>query len=258
MGVFKMGSKSTKKVPSEVRRVSPAQRERWREEMDRGAPATAIADREGYNKRTVRFHVAKARRAGVASSARAELLRDALRGHQEDLIAIAKSLVEHFRRGVPPGPVKSPDGLPGSALADHLGRRPSGRTLRRWLSLADEYPSLRTGLGQRTELDSMVVALVAKGVSDSSLPQQVLRLAEGGSLESLPKVASGGPEADELNAERDVILGAVQRWDEFIDAKNCCDEARVLAHQLVDRLDELRLRRYLTGSCRYCPDAEGD
>jgi hypothetical protein len=226
--------------------------------MDRGAPATAIAERDHYDARTVRLHVARTRRAGGASSARGELLRDAMRGHQDELSALAKVLTQHLRHGYPPAPISSPDGLPASALADHLGRTLSGKTLRRWCELADEYPSLRTALIERTERDSMVVALVAKGVSDSSLPQQVLALVEGKSLDSLSKVASGVPEADALNAERDVILGASQGWDEFTNARNCCDDARGLTGGLVDRLDVLRLRHYITGSCRYCPDAEGD
>jgi hypothetical protein len=189
---------------------------------------------------------------------RDDFLRDALRRHQDDLIALAKALAQLFRRDLPPGPVKSPDGLPALALADHLGMTRSGKTLRRWCELADEYPSLRTRVVERTERDSMVVALVAKGVSDSSLPQQVLALVEGRSLDSLAKVASGGPEADALNAERDVILGASQGWDEFTNAKTCCEEARGLTGGLVDRLEVLRLRHYITGSCQYCPDAEGD
>ena len=118
--------------------------------MDRGAPATAIAEREHYDPRTVRDHVARARRAGGASSAREELLRDALRGHQADLSALSEVLVQHFRQGFAPYPVYSPARLPASALADHLGRTPFGKSLRRWIALADRYTGLRTALVERT------------------------------------------------------------------------------------------------------------
>lgn len=225
--------------------------------MDRGAPATLIATREGCDPRTVRDHVARARRAGGASSAREELLRDALREHQADLIALAEVLVQHFRQGSAPNPAYSPDGLPASALADHLGRTPLGKSLRRWIALAERYPGLRTGLVERTARDSFVVALVSKGVSTATLPNQVLWLAQGKSLDSLEKVAFGVQEADALNAERDQILSTSKGWDEFKSAKRCFDEAGELARELVDRLDVTRLRRYVAGSCRYCPDAEG-
>jgi hypothetical protein len=248
----------TQKSTKTVQRVSPAQARRWYEEMERGTPATKIATRDDYDPRTVRKHVHRVRRAGGTSSAREEVLRDALRGHQNDLTGLANLLALHFRKGLGPSPINSPDGLPAWALADHLRKTPAGRTLRRWLELAEEYRSLRNRLVERTERDPMVVALVAKGVSDSALPHQVVGLAEGKSLDSLAKVASGGAEAAGLNAEKDVILGASQRWHDFTNAKNCCDEARNLGRQLVDRMDELRLRRYITGSCRYCPDAEGD
>ena len=76
-------------------------------------------------------------------------------------------------------------------------------------------------------------------------------------MESLEKVASGVQEADALNAERDHILITSKRWDEFKTAKHCFDEAGELARQLVDRLDVTKFRRYITGSCRYCPDADG-
>jgi hypothetical protein len=252
-----MSPKSLQKSTLGVQRVSPAQAKRWREEMDRGAPATLIATREGCDARTVRVHVDRARRAGGASSAREELLRDALRGHQADLSALAEALVKNFRQGFAPNPAYSPVGLPASALADHLGRTPFGKSLRRWIALADRYPGLRTELVERTARDSLVVAFVSKGVSASSLTNQVLLLAQGKSLDSLEKVAFGVQEADAVNAERDQILGTSKSWDEFKSAKHCFDEAGELARELVDRLDVTRLRRYITGSCRYCPDAEG-
>lgn len=258
MVVFRMKPKTSQKTTFGVHRVSPAQAKRWREEMDHGIPATEIAEREHCDPRTVLKHVARARRARGSSSAREELLRDALRAHQDDLAAVAKSLALQFRRGFPPNPVNSPDGLPTSALAEHLGKTPSGKALGRWSALADQYPILEKELLRRTEQDSKIAALVARGVSQFSLPQQVVRLAEGMPLDSMSNVASGGSDADALNAERTVILRGSEEWAEFKNVRNCLDEAGVLARGLVDRLDVLRLRRYITGSCRYCPDAEGD
>lgn len=151
MVVFKMKPKTSQKTAFGVHRVSPAQAKRWREEMDHGIPATEIAEREDCDPRTVLKHVARARRARGSSSAREELLRDALRAHQDDLAAVAKSLAMQFRRGFPPNPASSPDGLPTSALAEHLGKTPSGKALGRWSALADQYPILEKELLRRTK-----------------------------------------------------------------------------------------------------------
>jgi|ERR1019366_4066984 hypothetical protein len=240
------------------RRVSPTQARRWRAEMDRGTTAASIAVRDGYDARTILKHVRRVRRAGRAATTRDQLLLEAQRRHQEHLAAIAGALVQRARVGQPPGTVRSPDGLPGSALADHLGKTPTGKLLRRLLTVGDDYPPLEQALRRRAEGEEWVALLVTKGVSRTVLVNQVVLLAEGQSADSMSPVASGVPNADALNAERDAILRAAQRWDEFKKARLCCDEARDIGRQLLDQLDVLRHRGYIAGSCQYCADAEGD
>jgi hypothetical protein len=157
-----------------------------------------------------------------------------------------------------PGRVYSPDGLPASALADHLGRTPSGKTLRGWLALVADYAELRVALTERLEGDEGLAAFAAKGSYQRTLAGQIVSVAEGQPESSMSRVASGVPTADALNAEWAVLRRSLMGWDEFKKAQDCCDRARQLGRQLVDRLDVLRLRRYIPGSCRYCPDAEGE
>jgi hypothetical protein len=242
----------------EVRRVSEAQARRWRAEMDGGATASAIATREGYDARTVRVHVKRLRRVEGTASQRADLLRNALVAHQDDLTELAKALAHHFRRGIPPSEVTSPHGLPASALADHLGRTPSGKALRGWLALVADYAELRVALTVRLKGDERLAAFAAKGFSQESLTGRIVSLAEGEPETSGSRVASGVPTADALNAEWTVLRRSLMGWDEFKNAQDCCEQARQLGGGLVDRLDVLRLRRYIPGSCRYCPDAEGE
>jgi hypothetical protein len=242
----------------EARRVSEAEARRWRVEMDGGATASAIATREGYDARTVRVHVKRVRRAEGTSSQRADLLRNALVAHQDDLTELAKVLADHFRQGTRPSAVRSPQGLPASALADHLGRTPSGKALRDWMALVADYAELRVPLTERLEGDEGLAAFAAKGFSQRTLAGQIVSVAEGQPESSMSRVASGVPTADALNAEWAVLRRSLMGWDEFKKAQDCCDRARQLGRQLVDRLDVLRLRRYIPGSCRYCPDAEGE
>ncbi|HUY08375.1 MAG TPA: hypothetical protein VMW80_02860 [Candidatus Dormibacteraeota bacterium] len=240
---------------TEIRRVSPVLAEKWRKEMDSGALAVRIAEREGLDPRTVRIHVARARRARGTEGARGDLLRDALRRHQEDLTALAAALAHAAT--APPVGLRVADGLPAAALADHLGRSPAGKALRRWLGLADTYPDIRQALWDRAAAEPVVAELRARGVGQDTSATDVCQLADGVPLEALRPVAFRVPDADAIVAQEQALLRACQTWPEFTAVAACVSEARAIGQGLSDALEVIRLRRYISGSCRYCPDAEG-
>lgn len=245
--------------------------------MDRGTTATAIAAREDIDPRTVRLHVGRARRTQAVRAARDDILRSAVEAHQADLAEVAAGLARNLRQPVaPPVVPSSTEGLPPMALADHLGRSPTGKALRRWLTLSDGLPALRGALADRVAADPAAAVFVAHGGSLGGLQSAAVAVVEGTDLDALPvsvhgsvlgrgpfgvgEVAVEAPDArklrDALVAEHRQLLKMAQGWPEAAALHAAIAEARALAAKLGDALDVLRLRRFVTGSCRYCPDSE--
>ena len=266
-----------KKTRSDRRRVAPTEAKKWLAEREAGASVMAIADRENLDPRTIRFHVARARQVQATGSARADLLRAALEAHQRDLAALTAALARRLAAPGPPTAAQSRSGLPPTALADHLGRSPTGRALQRWLALAAGYPALRQALQDRLAADPRVAAFDAGGGSLPGLQAAAVALAEGTDLDALPVSVHGSVlwrgafgvgevavEAadtrklrDALVAEHRQLLDMAAGWPEAAALGASLAEARRLGGPLRDTLDVLRLRRYISGSCRYCPNAEG-
>ena len=238
---------------STIKRVSPVLAEKWRTEVDAEISVAQIAAREGVQERTIRRHVARARTAQGTTDTRRTLLIDALRRHQEDLTTLASALSRAVT--APPARVRVSDALPAAALADHLGRIPAGKALRRWLALADTYPDIRQALWDRAAAEPVVADLRAQGVGQDTSATDVCQLAEGVALGALRPVAFGVPEADYLVVKEREFLLASQVWPEFTAAANCVTDARAIRQGLSDALEVIRLRRYISGSCRYCPDS---
>lgn len=239
--------------------------------MDRGTTATAIAAREDIDPRTVRLHVGRARRTQAVRAARDDILRSAVEAHQADLAEVAAGLARNLRQHVaPPAVPSSTEGLPPMALADHLGRSPTGKALRRWLTLSDGLPALRGALADRVAADPAAAVFVAHGGSLDGLQSAAVAVVEGADLDALEVkaqegVLSRGPfgvgeaptgASDALLADHAQLIEMAQGWPEAAALRAAIAEARALATKLGDALDVLRLRRFVTGSCRYCPDSE--
>ncbi|MHB8312627.1 MAG: hypothetical protein ACYDD0_04925 [Candidatus Dormibacteria bacterium] len=103
----------------------------------------------------------------------------------------------------------------------------------------------------------MVAELRARGVGQDTSATDICQLAEGVALEALRPVAFRVPDADAILAQEQSLLRACQTWPEFTKVVGCVTDARAIGQGLGDALDVIRLRRCISGSCRYCPDAEG-
>jgi hypothetical protein len=269
-------SEVPKQTSSERRHVSQAQARKWRSEMDRGTTATAIASRERLDPRTVRTHVARARRKGATAEARGDLLRDALRAHQADLSKLVAGLARRVAQSEPPTPFRAGEGLPVDAVTDHLGHSPVGKALARWLDYAAEFPTLLPPLLDRVDADPEVAAFTARSGIPDGISVAARAVAAGTDVLGLDVVVEGRivkhgyefpiavfPSYAEASAsgalvtEYDHLLRGMEDWPEMAATSACREGAWKVAQVLRDDLNVLRLRRYILGDCRYCPDMEG-
>ncbi len=81
-------------------RISAAQRRDWLLRHDKGEPQEAIAQKDKVNRRTVREGIEKARLERDFELAQREQLRDALRGHQRDMLGLVERTQQTIQ--VPP------------------------------------------------------------------------------------------------------------------------------------------------------------
>ena len=79
-----------------ISKIAPGQRRNWLELSESGESTEKIAKDAGRDVRTVREHIQKARLERDFEAAQRDQLREALQGHQRDMLA----LLEHLRRAV--------------------------------------------------------------------------------------------------------------------------------------------------------------
>ncbi len=274
-----------KLIPSTLRR-------RWAEQVEGGTQTEAqIAKEAGFDVRTVRSHIARAREELAAERATAAALQSAMTAHYGDLCALANGLAGSLAlppaRLLPAGivlplRVKRPftvgglsstllSGYPHAdrlivALAQHLPRSSLWADIRKWDRIVDVFKRNRDRLSSRLKDVLARAGLDDVGGRDAAL-QHLDSLAAGGAG-ILPltswRVEAGVVWAGALGIARAgrpehvreaflKRLGDAEAWPETRERIDLYRKAGELLDRLRDELETIALRRVVPGSCRYCP-----
>ena len=73
-------------------KISSGERRKWLERSENGDPIIGIAEGSGRDVRSVRAHIEKARLERNFEYAQRDQLRDALQGHQQDMLRLLANL----------------------------------------------------------------------------------------------------------------------------------------------------------------------
>lgn len=264
--------------------VSPEVRREWlRRHEEGGESPPQIAGADGYDARTVRRQIERARQEREAKDVRRTVLSTALNEHYHDLIDWARKLDDTI--SWPPTHVP-PDWLDHPlchALKEHLPRSPIWRVLGAWGELMDIYdplveelekfakakaqsgglqftqgrwePGLAAGFS-RSVVDD--VTRRARGQEGLKYAAEVLhRRQEGNLLE-----VKAGPftlgyirpdEADKFKTLYYKLLDEVAGWEQADQFRRVIEELQRLSRVIRDELAVIIWKRVVPGRCRYCP-----
>ena len=121
--------------------VSPFERRRWLEQLEKGTGVTEIARSAGRDIRVVKRGLVTAQQEAEAAQAHTDLVRNRLELHQDDLLDEIRRL-----RGIvgmwEPRTIKTDDPIKTRlqmALLEHIGRKPLKVLLNDYEQLATEY-----------------------------------------------------------------------------------------------------------------------
>jgi len=260
-------------------------RRQWlRRFEEEGQSPPQIAEADGYDVRTVRSQIQFAREERETREARALVLRKALELHYDDLIAFAVKLDSALLKpSVIPLPER--DDRMCTALREHLPRSPIWKALNRWEHLVTKMWQLedaaktrlheqvgsidsfmfiqnRGDIGLHPDGLSAVVAECLKSTArfpdrrlpderftTESMPEGLVRIAYGAwSCATVP--LSQEQEAKDLVAD---LMNQVGQWPECNSMERVIAELSKLLETLREELATIKLRRIVTGRCRYCP-----
>ncbi len=263
-------------------RIEAQQRLDWLRRSEQGESPPAIAA-DKYDVRTVRKHIALARREREVKEARAVVVRDALERHYKGMVSFAQKLRKSVS-GDQALPADFRDDPYWAALKQHQPQSPLWKLLARWDRILDELKQSEGLFEARLEadlrsdtrlkglpsshLESAVNGIVAallfqasrwgRGEPGLNLGDNFKKTsAEGG----LFKVEYGAFNMDEQTAGgADVIEKAitdyetnVTSWKEYRDLTDLIGQMLAIKKKALDQLTVVIMKGVVPGQCKYCP-----
>ena len=257
--------------------VSPYERRRWLEDLEKGKGITQIAKAAGRDIRVVKRHIEIAQQEREVARARRDFLLSRVEQHQEDLLSEVRRLREVLLQS-PPQRLEPGDPLEQKvhqALKEHTGRLPLRGLLESYCDAAREYEDMRSDIGRQLEekeadLKSHLSAQVAtphwaavllllleKGDPRASRRSYAEYKTEDGcywpcwgefNLTSSPVTAADLASIMQAHRELQSTLEAY-----LPKLRGRRERLRELADLIVEELDVFLLKRLVSGRCRYCP-----
>jgi len=259
--------------------VSPYERRRWLEELEKGKGITEISRAAGRDIRVVKRHIEVALEESQIAQTRRDFLLGRLEQHQEDLLAEVQRLRQLVSQ-YPPRPLEPTDSMQQKvheALKEHARRLLLWGLLEVYHHAVREYQEARDGVSrQLAEKEAkQILGLPQEVATYPWTPRLVETLEQGISLKGpsgrsyAENKESGGifrPSWGELSLTRSTIteaslpavleahkklLSYAERYlPMFQEQRRRLGE---LADQITRELDVFRLKRLVPGRCKYCP-----
>ena len=254
-------------------RVAAGQAAEWLGLVEQGMTLRQIADRAGIKQiRTIDKHVDRAREAAEDAAVRRDVLRAAVEEHQRDLARTAAALREELipRAGVwfEPQSLSAAE-KPLAALLAHTAGSKVPALMRAWEAVVAEYDSCLASIERTVETAARALALDVAGTVTAIMADAVAYGRSGEFPRLLPW--RDQPEADGLWYGAFRILGGELPKLEPASARTLFEKIRAgtledaealrmaqrkalsIGESLSDVLDDVTLRHYVAGSCRWCP-----
>jgi len=258
------------------------QGQEWLQRYESGESLPHIAERDGFDVRTVRKHVESAKQEREAKENRAVVLRNALEEHYRDLCKYADKLSE-LRSGESAAESAREEYI-HAALRQHLPRSPVWGYLKQRDFLKQKIDQLRQEAGVKLQkavesnsrlsagldigetgvVPGIVVALThqieqwAMGHRGRDVENQLFEDKTEGEYVLLRYGFSqmGMVKKERVGLIRDVLRDLeshIKRWEVFKTLEGTYMEQGRVEKNLKDELAVISLRRVVPGRCRYCP-----
>ena len=269
--------------------IDAEKRMEWlRRNEHEGESPPQIAQKDGYDVRTVRKHIDNAKQERESREARASVLRNALEEHYEDLRHYAEFLDSELSS---PGKIKhvEDEEFLMQALRQHVPRSHiwDFRSKRQNLQQQFDGPLLKNTIiriERETQSDLRLTSLIETGLTGvvpgivSALTIQAKEWSKGNPGLNLRDNLSMNPDGQGFTAIRygSIYLGKIddkhakeyfgtilnvmkdlesklKDWEEYREWEQANNEIGLLGWKLKDALAEIRLKRIVPGHCRFCP-----
>ena len=266
--------------PSKQMSVTPEMRRKWLEwHNEDGVSPPKIAEKEGYDIRTVRKQLDTAREEKERRGTRLIVLRDAMQAHYADLCKRASQLQSSLDSGAL---IRADDRMI-LALRQHLSKSPLWKLIEKLNQAQETILQLETninakladlvgndsGLGKalsggEVDMDGIVGAM-AHQLDAWSRGSSGLEVESNFKVEPVPgdrvifrydAWPLGSGKAQQTDAVRKAIadlekkIAPLPEHEEMIDKQK---QARELKADIQEELETITLRRVLPGRCKYCP-----
>ena len=271
-------AKRIKKPP-----VRLEQRQDWLRRSESGESVPHIADSDGYDVRTVRRHIRKAKEERELKEARVAVVRSALEDHYRDIIGFVDELDAQIKAETPVSPSLL-EGPMCKALREHQPRAPLWGYLVEWDNLQNTVKSLHETIisrlrekmstddrprnlsnYQREALVSGTIAALLSQMRQWAQGEKGLALNEDFRTEpredQVAEVVYGsfhmGDQGEAEVENLKVLIGDLEDWLKSL--QNYGEFSKVLNKllrtkgKILEELEVLRYRRIVPGHCKYCP-----
>jgi len=264
--------------------VKPEVRRAWlRRYEEDGESPPQIAAADSFDVRTVRKQIELARQEREVREARSMVLRNAVESHYRDLCKFAEKLELEISGDKTISPLLKDDPM-WSALREHMPRSLLWKKLDRWDHVLKEITKLgddvREQLGEKTRLDSRLSKIIAAGENGvipgivAALDFQNKNWARGWKGldikdnfrvepvgDGIVNVSYGAFNMDKVKEEhatpiREVLIdfeSKITCWEQYEKMQRLFAELERLKLSLRDELTVIKLRRIVSGRCKYCP-----
>jgi len=261
--------------------IKPEKRLEWLKRNEQGETPPKIAEADNIDVRTVRKHVELARMERDVQHARSEVLRNALEGHYRDLLETAEGINTDISKSILVS-LEQPLML---GLRQHMPRSPLWENLRKWNRTVNEIVELEGVLPDKIrrmlKTDGRLDGIVSHGAAGvvaaavDALTHQVKawahgwsglemdgdihveKTAEGGVRMRYGAFSFGGLEEEGSVGTIKAVLADIESKlkpsPEHLELEKLYGRLQRLGIAIRDVLTVIRLRRIVTGKCKYCP-----
>jgi hypothetical protein len=252
-------------------------REWLRRNEEEGETAPQIAEKDGYDPRTVRKQLELARQDRERKEARSLVLRNALGRHYDDLVLFVGRLDDEIAKSVVISIVSKQDRL-WKALRQHLPRSPLWKAIDRLDYLNSEIDNIRGHLEQRLQDLYQNMKPESHEVEKSELNQEgitgaVMHRLKIPEVEYTPELKQSnirkgevevgyGPYNLGIAAEDEVpvikkfishLMNEALPLPGSADMRLRLSQRRKVVESIREELATIKLRRIVSGRCKYCP-----
>lgn len=269
---------TTPKKKKGKKSISPQLAREWLRQLETGTGITKIADDNDSDVRTVRHHIEKARQEREEVLARRDFLTEKIEEHQEDLLRELVNLQKLLARHAPTTVIPDdPDRKKKfSALGEHVGDSMVDKQLKAWENHFAKYTEYKKTVSR--ELGTKERALVSDIPGEPELcswTDGILDVLESGlTVEQsgrtyrreqqedgkykvswgdriLTRSGVSDKQAAQLIESHKKLITYAQKY--LPGFKKQAQPFKELAGPLMDGLDIYRMKRVVSGRCRYCP-----